>query len=128
MLKDSKGFSSFAVPDLTAAKDFYGQTLGLTVAEEDMGTLNIQLSGGASVMVYPKPDHEPAVYTVLNFMVKDLDGAVDDLTAKGVKFERYENFKHDDKGIVRSGDDNPGPSIAWFKDPAGNVLAVMEEA
>jgi catechol 2,3-dioxygenase-like lactoylglutathione lyase family enzyme len=120
------GFSGFAVPDLDAAKAFYGETLGLDVREEMDGVLRITLPGGADVMVYIKPDHQPAVFTILNFEVDDIDAAVDALTAAGVQFERYEGFEHDDKGIVRSIGGEEGPPIAWFTDPASNIIAVMQ--
>lgn len=122
------GFSGFAVPDIDAAKAFYGDTLGLEVNEPGMGMLSISLPGGSTVLVYPKPDHVPAVYTILNFEVSDIDAAVDQLTANGVVFERYEAFEQDEKGIARSNDPGQGPTIAWFTDPAGNILAVMQSA
>jgi catechol 2,3-dioxygenase-like lactoylglutathione lyase family enzyme len=124
MLADSAAFSGFAVPDIEAARQFYGDTLGLRteVNQEMGGMLTLHLGGGTDVLVYPKPDHTPAGYTVLNFPVDDVDGAVDELTAKGVHFERYEGFDQDDKGIARG----MGPAIAWFTDPAGNVLSVLQ--
>lgn len=123
MLGNSKAFSGFAVDDVPRAKLFYETTLGLEVGEED-GMLTLRLGSGAEVIVYPKPDHEPATFTVLNFPVEDIEAAVDALAAKGVEFERYEGteVETDPKGIFR-GD---GPLIAWFKDPAGNVLSVLE--
>jgi catechol 2,3-dioxygenase-like lactoylglutathione lyase family enzyme len=118
---DTKAFSGFAVPDIAAAKEFYGDTLGLNVSEEN-GLLTLHLNGGERpTLIYPKPDHEPASYTILNFQVDDVEKAVDALTAKGVEMERYEGFDQDEKGIMRGN----GPDIAWFKDPAGNVLAVL---
>jgi predicted enzyme related to lactoylglutathione lyase len=125
MLKDSQAFSGFAVKDLDAAKDFYGQTLGQNVSIGEMGMLEIRLAGGATVMVYPKADHEPATYTILNFPVKDIDAAVDKLASAGVKMEQYGNpeMSQDQKGIAR---DPRGPAIAWFKDPSGNILAVLQ--
>jgi len=120
------GFSGFAVPDLEAAKTFYRDTLGFAVREEMEGVLRITLPGGTEVMVYDKPDHQPAVFTILNFEVDDIDMAVDALTEAGVKFERYEGFEHDDKGIVRTMGGEEGPPIAWFTDPAGNILAIMQ--
>jgi predicted enzyme related to lactoylglutathione lyase len=125
MLKDSQAFSGFAVKDLDAAKAFYGDTLGLDVRTGEMGMLELRLPGGATVIVYPKPDHVPATYTILNFPVKDADAAVDKLTAAGVKMEQYGNAEmpQDEKGIAR---DPQGPAIAWFKDPSGNILAVLQ--
>ena len=121
MLKDSKAFSTFSVDDVAKAKQFYGETLGLDVADE-MDGLALRLGGGSNVFVYPKPDHEPAVFTVLNFPVDDVERAVDGLTAAGVAIERYEGFDQDEKGIARM---DEGPTIAWFKDPAGNILSVL---
>jgi predicted enzyme related to lactoylglutathione lyase len=126
MLGIKSGFSGFAVPDLDAAKAFYGETLGLAVRDEEMGMLRLTLPGGAEVMIYPKPDHQPAVYTILNFEVDDIDTAVDMLVEYGVNMERYEGFEHDDKGIVRGSGGEEGPPIAWFTDPAGNIIAVMQ--
>jgi catechol 2,3-dioxygenase-like lactoylglutathione lyase family enzyme len=123
MLKNSKAFSGFAVPDIAAAKAFYGETLGLDVSEEN-GLLALHIAGDRDVLVYPKPDHAPATYTILNFPVNDIEKAVDELAQRGVRFERYEGFDQDDKGIARGGG---GPSIAWFTDPAGNILSVLEE-
>lgn len=122
MLGDSKAFSGFSVDSVDAAKDFYGSTLGLRVTE-DNGMLSLHLAGGADVLVYPKENHTPASFTVLNFPVADIDRAVDDLGARGVVFERYDDFGQNEKGISR---DEGGPPIAWFKDPAGNVLSVLE--
>ncbi len=122
MLKDSKAFSTFAVDDVAKAKQFYGETLGLDVRDE-MDGLVLQLSGGTEVFIYPKADHTPAVFTILNFPVDDVEQAVERLTAAGVTFERYDGFDQDEKGIAR-GDE--GPTIAWFTDPAGNVLSVLE--
>jgi catechol 2,3-dioxygenase-like lactoylglutathione lyase family enzyme len=126
MLADSKAFNSFAVPDLDAAREFYGGTLGLEVSEgpEGMPLLSLQLAGDRPTMVYLKPDFQPAAYTILNFPVDDVDAAVDELTARGVQFERYDGFDQDEKGIARGN----GPDIAWFKDPAGNVLSVLNPA
>ena len=122
MLTTSKAFSSFSVDDLSKAKEFYGQTLGVKVSESDEG-LELKPSGDASVFLYPKPNHEPATFTVLNFMVDDIEAAVDELEKSGVTFEKYEGeIKTDEKGIHRNG----GPTIAWFKDPAGNILSVIE--
>jgi len=122
-----QAFSSFSTDDLKRAEEFYGQTLGLKVENDTtMGLLKLNLPGGATVMVYPKPNHVPAGFTVLNLMVGDIDKAVDELTAKGVVFEKYDGFKQDAKGIARSKNPQDGPSIAWFKDPAGNIIAVLE--
>ncbi|GJF34633.1 hypothetical protein KNE206_73330 [Kitasatospora sp. NE20-6] len=123
MFGTTKAFSSFAVNDIPAARRFYGETLGLDVSEEN-GMLSLRLAGGASVFVYPKPDHTPAGFTVLNFSVDDIEQAVDDLAARGVSFERYPGFEADGRGIVRA---EGGPMIAWFTDPAGNVVAVMQD-
>lgn len=126
MFKNSKAFSGFSVDDIPAAKQFYGQTLGLDVADEMEG-LNISLAGGGSVFVYPKPDHTPASFTILNFPVDDIDSAVEQLTAAGVQFEHYDGeMQTDEKGIFRGTEQDAGPNIAWFKDPAGNILSVME--
>ena len=124
MLADSKAFSGFAAPDIEQAREFYGDTLGLNVEVIDgPGLLNLQLAGDRNVLIYPKPDFEPATYTILNFPVDDIDAAVDELSSRGVEFEHYEGFEQDDKGIARG----QGPNIAWFKDPAGNILAVLEQ-
>jgi predicted enzyme related to lactoylglutathione lyase len=125
MLANSKAFSGFAVDDLAKAKEFYGETLGLktTVLDEENGLLQLDLAGDRATMVYLKPDFEPATYTILNFPVDDIDGAVDELSSRGVSFERYEGFDQDEKGISRGN----GPNIAWFKDPAGNILSVLEQ-
>jgi predicted enzyme related to lactoylglutathione lyase len=125
MLKDNRAFSSFSSDDIERAKDFYGGTLGVRV-EEQMGGLALHLGGGAQVFVYPKEDHVPATHTVLNFLVEDVDAAVERLTGAGVRFERYEGeIETDEKGIARAA--GGGPSIAWFKDPAGNILSVLQE-
>jgi catechol 2,3-dioxygenase-like lactoylglutathione lyase family enzyme len=122
MLADSKAFSGFAVPDIEEARRFYGETLGLNVElMEGPGLLNLHLAEDRPTLIYPKPDFEPASYTILNFPVDDVDAAVDELTSRGVQFERYDGFDQDEKGIAR-GD---GPEIAWFKDPAGNILSVL---
>lgn len=125
MLKDSKAFSGFSVPDVEEAKRFYGETLGLDV-EETNGMLQLKLGSGATVLAYPKANHEPATFTILNFPVDDVDKAVDDLVARGVTFEKYDypDIKTDEKGIMR----DAGPPIAWFKDPAGNIISVLEDA
>ena len=120
MFKDTEAFSGFSTNDIERAKEFYGSTLGLEVSEMN-GMLDIKLGGGAMVLAYPKENHEPATFTILNFNVDDIDKAVDELSARGVKFERYEDFEQDEKGIARG----EGPAIAWFKDPAGNILSVL---
>ena len=121
MFADTKAFSGFAVPDIAQAKEFYGDTLGIRVTEEN-GILTLHLNGGERpTLIYPKPDHEPANYTILNFAVDDVEKAVDELSARGVQTEQYEGFDQDEKGIMRG----QGPDIAWFKDPAGNILAVL---
>lgn len=125
MFGDTKAFSGFAVDDLEAAKGFYEETLGLEVEvlDEENGVLALELAGDRPTFVYRKPDFTPATYTILNFQVDDVDAAVDGLTSRGVAFERYDGFEQDDKGIARG----PGPAIAWFKDPAGNILSVIEQ-
>jgi catechol 2,3-dioxygenase-like lactoylglutathione lyase family enzyme len=120
MLRDSNAFSGFAVKDLDQARAFYGDTLGLETSEEN-GLLTLHLAGDRPTLIYPKPDHQPGNYTILNFPVADIDAAVDELSARGVEFERYEGFDQDEKGIARSG----GPPIAWFTDPSGNILSVL---
>jgi len=121
MLSDSTAFSGFAVDDLDAARRFYGETLGLQVSDDGPGFV-IALNGGARpTLVYPKPGHVPAEYTILNFEVGDVEATVDGLTARGVVFERYEGAQQDEKGISHG----LGPDIAWFKDPAGNILSVL---
>jgi len=126
MLENSKAFSSFSVDDLSKAHQFYGTTLGLNVNEDAMG-LHLSLSGGSEVFVYAKPNHQPASFTVLNFLVDNIDATVDALVERGVAFEQYhsEMIKTDSKGIARS-DPAKGPNIAWFKDPAGNIVAVLQ--
>jgi catechol 2,3-dioxygenase-like lactoylglutathione lyase family enzyme len=126
-IDDSKAYSGFAVPDLDEARRFYGETLGVKVADVAEGAplMQLDLAGGdRPTLVYLKPDHEPANYTILNFVVDDLDAAVDDLAERGVEFERYDGFDQDEKGIAHPGDEGEGPRIAWFKDPAGNILSV----
>jgi predicted enzyme related to lactoylglutathione lyase len=122
MFSKTKAFSGFSVNDIAEAKKFYGETLGLDVSEE-YGMLKLHIDQGGDIMIYPKEDHSPATYTILNFPVDDVDQAVDDLSERGVAFERYEGFAQDEKGIAR-GDE--GPAIAWFTDPAGNILSVLE--
>jgi catechol 2,3-dioxygenase-like lactoylglutathione lyase family enzyme len=126
MFRDTKAFSSFSVNDLQKAQEFYGQTLGLEVAEDLMGVLQVNLAGGTFIMIYPKPNHTPATFTVLNFSVKNLETAIDELAKRGVRFEHYDgpDLQTDAKGIHRG---DVGPEIAWFKDPAGNILSVLEE-
>jgi predicted enzyme related to lactoylglutathione lyase len=125
MLTKSKAFSSFSVNDLQKAKTFYHEILGLEVADNPMGLIELNIEGGNKVMVYPKPNHTPASCTVLNFPVKNIDEAVEKLTQKGVSFEQYTGeIQTDEKGISR---DTNGPKIAWFKDPAGNILSVIEQ-
>jgi catechol 2,3-dioxygenase-like lactoylglutathione lyase family enzyme len=123
MFADTKAFSGFSVNDLEAAKKFYGDTLGIEVSDE-YGLLTLHLAGDRATLVYPKADHQPASYTILNFPVPNIDDAVDELTKRGVTFLRYEHFDHDEKGIARGAD---GPPIAWFTDPAGNILSVLEQ-
>ncbi len=123
MFRNTETFSSFSTNDLKAAKQFYGDKLGLNVTESAQG-LAVKLAGGGDVFIYPKPNHTAASFTVLNFKVDNIDKAVDDLAAAGIKFEQYEGeIKTDEKGIHRNG----GPQIAWFKDPAGNILSVLQE-
>ena len=125
MLKHSKAFSGFSAGDIQTAKKFYSETLGLDVTESH-GLLTLRVASGNNVLIYPKPNHVPATFTALNFPVEDVDLAVDELTKRGVRFEMYDlpNLKTDKKGIMRGN----GPTIAWFKDPAGNILSVIEEA
>jgi predicted enzyme related to lactoylglutathione lyase len=125
MLKDSKAFSGFSAGDIPKVRKFYSETLGLDVTESH-GVLTLRLAGGNNVLIYPKPNHVPATFTVLNFPVKDVDLVVDELTKRGVRFEIYDlpNLKTDEQGIMRGN----GPTIAWFKDPAGNILSVIAEA
>jgi predicted enzyme related to lactoylglutathione lyase len=122
MFTETKAFSGFAVDDIDAARAFYGETLGINTSLEH-GLLTLHLAGGRDTLVYPKPGHEPAGFTILNFPVADIEAAVDELVARGVQFERYEGFDQDERGIMRGA----GPPIAWFTDPAGNVLAVLEQ-
>ena len=122
MFGDTKAFSGFAVDDIPAARAFYGDTLGIEVSEEN-GMLTLHIAGERDTLVYPKKDHVPATFTILNFPVDDVEKAVDELTARGVSFERYDGIEQDEKGISR---DPQGPPIAWFTDPAGNILSVLE--
>ena len=124
MFADTKAFSGFAVDDIDEARRFYGETLGLKISDGPMGILTLELAGDRPTMVYPKPDFTPATYTVLNFRVEDIEAAVDGLRERGVEFERYDDsFEQDDRGIARAA----GPAIAWFKDPAGNILSVLRD-
>lgn len=127
MLKDSRAFGGFSVDDLEAAEKFYKETLGLEVEKDPMGMM-VKLGGGNQMFVYEKDNHQPATYTVLNFPVDNIDKAVDELVEKGVTMERYDNmgFEQDEKGIARGLKAKMGPDIAWFTDPAGNVLSVMQ--
>lgn len=128
MFKDTGAFSSYSVDDTAAARDFYGATLGLPVSDVPGmdGLLDLRIPGGGRVLLYPKPDHAPATFTVLNLPVDDIDTAVDELTSRGVRFERYDEgpVRTDDKGVLRG----PGPQIAWFRDPAGNIVSVLQDA
>jgi predicted enzyme related to lactoylglutathione lyase len=125
MFANTKATNGFAVDDIEKAKQFYGETLGLgfTVLSEEFGVASIQLAGGRDTLVYRKDDFVPATYTILNFEADDIDAAVDGLLERGVSLERYEGFEQDEKGIARG----PGPHIAWFKDPAGNILSVLQQ-
>jgi predicted enzyme related to lactoylglutathione lyase len=125
MLTSRSAFSSFSVDDLDRARQFYGETLGLTVADGGMGTLELTLPAGTRVMIYPKDDHQPATFTVLNFSVNDIESAVEELNSVGIQTKIYDdpNLPTDDKGIMRA---EGGPEMAWFKDPAGNVLSVIK--
>jgi catechol 2,3-dioxygenase-like lactoylglutathione lyase family enzyme len=124
MLRNSKAFSGFSAADIQTAKKFYSETLGLDVSESH-GLLTVHLAGGNNVLIYPKPNHVPATFTVLNFPVPDIDRAVDELAKRGVRFEQYDlpEIKTDRKGIKRGN----GPTVAWFRDPAGNILSVIED-
>ena len=124
MFANTKAYSGFAVDDLQKAREFYGETLGLKTSVLSEGSLmSLDLAGDRGTLVYQKPDYTPATYTILNFPVDDIDKAVDELAARGVRFEKYDGFEQDEKGISRG----EGPYIAWFKDPAGNVLSVLQE-
>ena len=125
MLANTEAYSGFAVDDIDKAREFYGETLGLrtSVLDEENGIMVLHLAGDRDTFIYRKPDFEPATYTILNFQVDDVEKAVDDLSARGVRFERYDGFEQDEKGIAR----DMGPDIAWFKDPAGNILAVLRD-
>lgn len=124
MFKHTKAFSSFSVNDLEKAKEFYSKTLGLQIGEDPMGILELHVEGGNKIIVYPKSDHTPATFTVLNFPVDDIEETVNELSSRGVRFEHYKGeIETDAKGIFRKA----GPLIAWFKDPAGNIVSVLEE-
>ena len=122
MFEYTTAFSGFSVDDVPKARQFYSETLGMQVTEEH-GLLRLHLAGGQTVVVYPKANHLPATFTILNFVVDDIDAAVDELVKRGVRFERYDGFPQDERGIVREN----GPLIAWFTDPAGNILSVLQE-
>jgi len=123
MFANTKAFSGFSVDDVAVAKRFYGETLGLNVSEEN-GMLHLHIAGGQDILVYPKPNHIPAAFTILNFPVDDIDAAVDRLLERGVHFERYEGMPQDERGIMRGN----GPDITWFQDPAGNILSVIQNS
>lgn len=125
MLGDAEAYSGFAVDDMEKAREFYGETLGIrtSMLDEENGLMSLHLAGGRDTLVYVKPDFTPATYTILNFEVDDVDAAVDELTARGVELERYEGMDQDERGISRF-----GPQIAWFKDPAGNILSVVQDS
>jgi catechol 2,3-dioxygenase-like lactoylglutathione lyase family enzyme len=124
MLADSRAFSGIGVDDFEKARDFYGETLGLrfTVLDEENRLMTLHLAGDRDTLLYESPSFSPAGYTVLNFEVDDIDAAVDELSSRGVKFEQYDEMTQDEKGVMREG----GPLIAWFKDPAGNTLSVIQ--
>jgi catechol 2,3-dioxygenase-like lactoylglutathione lyase family enzyme len=122
MFEHTRAFSGFAVDDIPRARQFYGETLGIPISEEN-GLLHLHIAGDRDTLIYPKPDHTPATFTILNFPVEDIVATVDELTARGVQLERYDGLDQDEKGIARGGG---GPEIAWFKDPAGNILSVLQ--
>jgi catechol 2,3-dioxygenase-like lactoylglutathione lyase family enzyme len=122
MFKETKAFSSFAVDDLEKAREFYGTTLGMDVADDEMGFLTLRIAGDRPTLIYPRPNFEPATYTILNFPVEDIDAAVDALMERGVAFEIYPDSGQDEKGVMRQN----GPPIAWFRDPAGNILSILQ--
>ncbi|SRR5260221_5060988 len=126
MFKDVKAFSGFSVKDQDEAKKFYADTLGLEVEDGPMG-LQLKIAGGNRIFIYPKENHTPATYTILNFSVDDIDTAVDEMLQKGISIEHYEGFHQDEKGIARGLSAGKGPDIAWFKDPSGNILSVLQE-
>jgi predicted enzyme related to lactoylglutathione lyase len=123
VFENTKAFSGFSVDDIANAKRFYGETLGVRVSEEN-GLLTLHLAGDRDTLIYPKEHHEPATFTILNFPVDDIEVAVEELKARGVEFERYEGIEQDENGIFRGG----GPVIAWFKDPAGNILSILQQS
>jgi predicted enzyme related to lactoylglutathione lyase len=123
VFENTRAFSGFSVDDIGSAKQFYGETLGVRVSEEG-GRLTLHLAGDRDTMVYPKEHHTPATFTILNFPVDDIELAVEELNARGIEFERYEGIVQDENGILRSG----GPLIAWFKDPAGNILSILQQS
>jgi predicted enzyme related to lactoylglutathione lyase len=125
MFKPKAAFSGFSVSDMDKAKEFYTTVLDVTI-KDDVGGVRLLLPGGQQAWMYPKADHEPATFTILNFVVPDVDEAVDELTTRGVKFEKYPVDFQDDKGVMRGKEHNMGPNIAWFKDPSGNILSVIE--
>lgn len=126
MLKHSKAFSGFSVNDIPKAKNFYKNVLGLVVTDNPMGLIELNIEGGNHVIIYPKPNHVPATFTILNFPVENIDDTVDELIKSGIIFEQYEEpMKTDEKGICRGGD--KGPTVAWFKDPSGNILSLIED-
>ena len=126
MLKDTHAFSGFSVNDLSAAKDFYSRTLGLDVETNPVGGLTLKITGGNGIFIYSKENHAPAIYTILNFLVDDIDRAVEELSAKGVNFEQYGEMT-DKAGVARGISTGQGPDIAWFKDPAGNILSILQQ-
>jgi predicted enzyme related to lactoylglutathione lyase len=126
MFEDTKAFSGFAVDDIDAAEHFYGETLGLRVTHEENGLLTLHIEGGAETIIYPKPDHVPAGFTILNFPVDDIEAAVEALKSRGVEMIHYDGIGQDEQGIMRAGGPPGGPLIGWFSDPAGNILAVLE--
>jgi catechol 2,3-dioxygenase-like lactoylglutathione lyase family enzyme len=130
MLANTRAFSGFAVDDLEKARGFYADTLGVNVEvlDEENHLMSLHHADGRDTLVYGKPDHAPANYTILNFLVDDIDAAVDGLAARGVQFERYDGMPQDEKGVMRGRAANRGPDIAWFTDPAGNILSVLHEA
>ncbi len=124
MLANTKAYSGFSVPDITAARKFYTEVLGLQVTDEEMGIIRLHVADGTEILVYPKPDHQPATFTILNFVVDDIDATVGHLTARGVEFVHYDGFPQDSHGIMRGN----GPDIAWFTDPGGNVMSIIKES
>ncbi|HEV8666337.1 MAG TPA: VOC family protein [Candidatus Paceibacterota bacterium] len=128
MFKDTHAFSGFAVKDLAAAKKFYSEVLEVPVEDRGAMGITLKLAGGNTVFVYPKADHVPATYTILNFLTHDIDVSVDEMTAKGIVFEKYPSMTYqDEKGVARGIKANMGPDIAWFKDPSGNILSVLQD-